>query len=609
MSDPQTSNSTPLYAFAECEAIDTSNGGVLLLNKHSDAQLLVGGAVAHSMQMCRVFRTLDQHVEVLTSSIPELAGQQQDVMGVLQMLLDAGLLVSASSVCERLNAEVAAPVDLPPTRVFIVTCDRPAAVKRLLESMLHAGNLTRHEELFLIDDSRDPANAELNRAAAADFNFTCPRNMNYVGASEAKLLLNKLVAQLPAHEQGIRFLIDRERWGEQKSYGLARNLCLLLSIDCRAIVLDDDVICAAVESPHKGAGLQFGERPREIDFYSSQQDILSRTKRADFDPLSGHALCLGLNIGQAIVKLSGNSLTEAQLEGASSAYLSQWNAQSQVLVTQSGTLGDPGTPSTEWVYTISSGSSARLAQSAGGVQGALVNRQYWMGQPRPMFTKMAAVSQMTGLDNSQLLPPYFPVFRSEDYLFSAMVEHIHPQSAVLEYDWSVPHFPLDERSGDSDPAPLDGKGEINASKYITDRTRYEPAISPETRLCGLAQIAQELSETSSEGLLILFRKEVAEYQGGELARLNAYFQDGSIRPPDWQDWLQRSLNAISASLQTKAKLTDLKAVPAHYSEQMLLAEFRIHLADFSRGLESWRQTREAAQQITGALLTANAFTP
>ena len=90
----ETSNTSPsgLYAFAECEAVDMQNGGVLLIDKYSDAQLLVGAPVAHSMPMCRVFRTLDQHAQVLTSSIPELAGQQADVMNVLNMLKDAGLM-------------------------------------------------------------------------------------------------------------------------------------------------------------------------------------------------------------------------------------------------------------------------------------------------------------------------------------------------------------------------------------------------------------------------------------------------------------------------------------------------------------------------------------
>ncbi|MDG2325225.1 MAG: hypothetical protein P8L70_00715, partial [Halioglobus sp.] len=145
MTDVQTIAPSGLYAFTECEVVPMFNGAAMLMDKFSDAQLLVGAPVAHAMQLCRKFRTLENHADVLASSVPELAGQQADVMNVLNMLKDASLLVTAESVCERLNAQVAAPVDLPTTRVFIITCDRPTAVERLLESMLRTGNLTRHE--------------------------------------------------------------------------------------------------------------------------------------------------------------------------------------------------------------------------------------------------------------------------------------------------------------------------------------------------------------------------------------------------------------------------------------------------------------------------------
>ena len=126
------------------------NGAVLLIDKFSDAQTLVAPPVAQSMQTCRTFRTLAGHAEHLTSTVPELAGQNADVMGVLGMLRDVGLMVAAEDICERLNTPVSPPLDLPPSRCFIITCDRPAAVERLLESMLRASTLSRHQALSRI---------------------------------------------------------------------------------------------------------------------------------------------------------------------------------------------------------------------------------------------------------------------------------------------------------------------------------------------------------------------------------------------------------------------------------------------------------------------------
>lgn len=593
--DPHTSPSG-LYAFAECEAVDMQNGGVLLIDKYSDAQLMVGAPVAQSMPLCRVFRSLEQHTQVLTSSIPELAGQQADVMKVLNMLKDAGLLTTAESVCARLNAEVAPPLDLPPTRVFAITCDRPDAVKRLLDSMLRAGNLTRHEALFLIDDSRDRANAEQNREAVEQFNLTCPRNMHYFGAAESTQFMAELIAQLPTQEEAIRFLIDQEQWAGHKTYGRARNLSLLLSVGCRAIVMDDDVICAAVESPHKKPGLQFGQLEREADFYLDQQDMLARTQRAEFDPLGGHAQCLGLNMGQAIARLSdGQPVKPEDLAGANSAYLSLWSAESPVLVTQSGSMGDPGTPGTEWLLTLDPASSKRLTEFSGGIEGALASRNYWLGQARPTFTKMSVISQVSGLDNTQLLPPYFPVFRGEDYLFGAMTEFLHPHAAVLEYDWNVPHLPLEARRGDANPAPLSGKGKININKYVTDHTSYQAGISAEQRLQALTSLVASLAETSDRDLISLFRREVAYWQAADLSRLAGFLNDGSIRAPLWQQWLQQSLDSIAAATQVPAKVTDMPGLPAGMSDEQALNTLRELCAGYAASLSGWQAIRAAAE--------------
>ncbi|MEP5568793.1 MAG: hypothetical protein ABJN62_13215 [Halioglobus sp.] len=597
MTDAQTTAPSGLYAFTECEVVHMLNGAVMLIDKFSDGQLLVAAPVAQSMELCRKFRTLEQHADVLALSVPELAGQQADILNVLGMLKDAGLLVTADSVCERLNAEVAAPVDLPPTRVFIITCDRPTAVERLLESMLRTGNLSRHEALFLIDDSRDSANADQNRDAVERFNLTSPRDMHYFGADEARHFMDALVTEQPEQEDAIRFLIDREKWTDHKTYGVARNLSLLLSVDCRAIVMDDDVICNAFQSPHKKEGLEFRAVDREVDFYANQQDMLNNAQPNELDPLSGHAQCLGLTIGQAARKLGDKAITPNDLADANSGSFILWDAESPVLVTQSGTLGDPGSPNTSWLYFTSGDSLKRLMSFPGGLQGALTGRNYWMGHPRPCFAKMAVMSQVTGLDNSQLLPPYFPVFRGEDYLFGSMTEYLHPNSAVLHYDFCVPHIPVDERSASAEPEPSDGKSRLSIGKYVTDRTDYQAGISPEARLAGLAAMAKRLSETDDRGLQSLYRKEVAELQGLDQVQLDSLLKDGTIRSPEWQGWLEQSASNVNQSMQQAAVITDMPSLPKGECRDAVLETFRRYAASFAESLQQWRAIRRTAKVV------------
>ena len=596
-----------LYAVADIERVDLQNGGTLLLDKNSNSQMIVAPEVSIALHSCRTFRTLRGHADFLADTIPQLAGQQQDVIKVLESVRDHGLLTSAESVCHRLRPQSAAPAaDLPATRVFIITCDRPSAVQRLLESMLHAGNLSRHEHLFLIDDSRDPQNAAQNREAVIKFNLSSPRDMHYIGAEEQQRFMAALIRDLPeVQENGIRFLIDRKRWADKASYGLSRTLSLLLSVGKRAIMMDDDVICAAVESPHKLDGLAFDGSERQVDFYTSEQDILNRTRRADVDPLTGHASCLGLTMSQAINKLGFDTLEASDLAGANSAYLNLWDAASPVLMTQSGTLGDPGTVGTDWIYILDPVSAQRALQSEGGLESALANRHYWMGQPRPRFSKLAVMSQVTGLDNSRLLPPYFPVFRGEDYLFGAMTEYLHPRSAILDYAWCVPHFPINPRKGCPPLQPSKGKGSINPSRYITNHTLHRDGISVETRLSSLAQMGRELSESSDQSLITIYREEIAESQCNLSKQLTARLRDGIHRPEQWHAYLQQSLGNVNNAMQAVANLEDFSSAPANYDVQNMLDDFRSYTHEFSLALEQWADIRNAAQRITDEMLTGN----
>jgi hypothetical protein len=307
--------------------------------------------------------------------------------------------------------------------------------------------------------------------------------------------------------------------------------------------------------------------------------------------------------------LGFGGLQGVDLAGANASYLSQWHASSKVLVTQSGSLGDPGTGHTDWIYGLQGASLQRLLDSEGGLQGAVDDRHYWMGHTRPTFSKMSVISQVTGLDNTHLLPPYFPVFRGEDYLFGAMVEYLHPQAAVLEYDWCVPHFPLEARRGGNENLPATGKGGINLAKFVTDRTCYEEGISADTRFEQLALLVGELAEYSDEGLLTLYRAEVAEAQVGELQQLSNALQDDAPRSDDWRAYLQQGAENVAAAMSTLASVEDIAAIPDSFDQPAILAQFRQYAGDYALALRAWGKVRQAAGKLVDEMLEAGQLAP
>lgn len=597
----------PLYALMDVKPLNLGENRALLIHEHSGAQLLVAMQVATSLHALSTFRTMDGHVEVLMRTVPELKDQEEDVRRVLGMVKDAGLLTTADTVCARLKTP-SAKRELAPTRVFIMTCDRPQAIERLLQSMVMAGNLRRHEEFFLVDDSRDPANVELNRDLVRQFNLTSPVDMRYVGRDEQAQLVQGIAAQLPGSEQHLEFLVGTERWAGYKTYGRTRTFCLLLSVGRRAIVLDDDIVCAAVVTPHREEGVAF-KSSRMSDFYESEQDMLSKTRREDFDPLSGHALCLGMGMGDALVALGAKDLQPQDLKGANSLFLSQWDADSPVLVTQAGTVGDPGSPTCNWLYMLDRESAERLLALPGGLDTALQRHHFWRGQQQPAFSKMAYISQMTGLDNATYLPPYFPVFRGEDSLFGAMVEHLHPRATVLEYDWAVPHLPFDVAERREEAPPSSGRGYFSMEKYITDRTLYESGVGFQTRLERMVLLLRELSESSDDGLMTIFRTEVAEYQRNQEESLTGKLQDGTQRPQRWVDYLQQSVANLREAMGLPARLQSVASMPEDISDQQILDTFRQYTGEYAGALEAWEGIRQASAEVTTQMLAEGKLRP
>ena len=197
----------------------------------------------------------------------------------------------------------------------------------------------------------------------------------------------------------------------------------------------------------------------------------------------------------------------------------------------------------------------RLVTAPHGMANALENRVSWLGASRPQITKMASMSQVTGLDNSALLPPYFPVFRGEDQLFGAMVEAMFHHGAVVDYPWAVPHLPLEERRDRGLREPIAGAGGSSLfARYLTEHIDYKDATDPAQRLRHLAQDARRMANRSDEDLLLDYRSELARGHADQLRMLNQQLQRSADLPSgNWQGYLQRGVEESAAGAGESAQ--------------------------------------------------------
>ncbi len=591
-----------LFAFDHCEALDLPNGNVLLVSQSSGKQLSVTRDVSIALKHCQEFRTLNGHAKFLASYMPELGGDEAGVEHVLTSVRNAGLMASATDICQRINRAPDSSAEIAPSCACIITCDRPDAVERLLESMLRGAKLSRHEQLYLVDDSRNPLNASHNQSAVDSFNLTSPRKIIYLGDALQKQMLDGLVAALPGQERAIRFLIDREKWSNFESYGLARTVCLLLSVGKRCVIMDDDVICSAIESPLRKPGLKFEDKIRDAGFYSTAQEWQSKSTPASADPLTGHLKCLGMGLGRALGALGFKTLDQQDLENTDINLLRNLHADAPVLITQCGSLGDPGTGNNGWLFHLGQDSVDRMLSSQGGLRSAFENRQYWLGRTMPTFSKRATMSQVTGLDNSHILPPYFPVFRGEDLIFGMVLNFLYPDSLTLDYDWAVPHLPIQERKGniEGDSTTIVGSIELCVD-YIAHRQPVDPGVSFDTRLEALCLLLLELSENSNEGILAIFHSELARTRVETMRTLNDKISDTNPQSQDWVAYLKRCMAENVKTLQSPAALGNIAGIPDDMDDESIVEQIKTFAGEYALALRAWPAIRKAAAAIVETL--------
>jgi hypothetical protein len=593
---PVTSPDT--YAYADCEQVALNDNAVLLVNVRSGAKLAVMRSAANALTYCLHYDTLPEHARMLCATLPALRGREAEALQVLESARDAGILLSAKDTAARLgNGPPARP--LAPTRVFIITCDRPAAIERLLDSMLSAGELSQHDRLVLIDDSRHELNIGRNRELVATFNRSSAKSMRYFGPQEASEFLHRLVQAMPDHEAGLSFLLDRQRWAGQPTYGLARNLCLLLSVGYRAVILDDDIVCRAVQPPRSDPGVGFSHKEsREAWFYPSVPALEQSTRSCPFNPLSRHAQSVGQSLATVLHGVAEGGLAPGALAHSHGRMLSVLEGGSPVLITQCGSAGDPGATGSKWVTRLGAESVRRLLAQRTDAQSLPPARPCWLGYTRPTIALRGQMSQMTGLDNSQLLPPYLPVLRGEDTLFASMTTYLHPRSAVLNFAWAVLHLPLEERAAMDYDQPLTQKPHLGLlANYLISRIEMRGCGTAESRLSALAAEVRGLAEWPADTLLAQVELELAKDCAIGITLMESLLADAaSERHPAWKAFLEGHVAQFREALMAAGR-------PAG-AQPDWVAPARAAAVEFAAALAAWSRIRQCSASVAAGLLDA-----
>ncbi len=593
-------------AFDLCQAYPVPGGNLLLHNTRNGKRAMVKPAVYASLMHCRQFKTLEEHAAAIIELNPEMQGQQADIRKVLQRMLKSGIMLSAKSACDKFKLKVENNTEEGTANepvVAILTWERPEALGRLLESIASNCNAEKFHRLYVIDNSRTAENISRNQALTEQFVARIPAPLKYFGQTEQQSFLDELVNKLPEHENAIHFLADHARWKDHWTAGLSRNLALLLSCGHRLVMLDDDAVCDVYEPPQPKPGITFSDDPREAEFFGDEREWTYLHQPINPDPINRQMQCLGLTFSGALAVLGQNHLKPAGFTNATALQLSELHPDSPVLVTECGSLGCPGTGNNSWLPDMAPASLSRMLSSVEKTSQALSSRKVWSGRNQPHFAPRSNMSQITGVDNRRMLPPYLPIMRGQDRLFGYMLDFIFPTSVALDYPWAVPHLPLPERrwrDRDLNFTPADSFPMFFIEKIIGYKSYCLSAL-PGERLSYLSTWFNDLATSSPDTLVAMYRNSRLRGDSERLEHLTTLLATSESAPVNWQNYLRNGVSQLEKDLeQASHEDFKVKGLPAAMDTDELISFWKKVWADFAATLRAWPEIRDAASSIASA---------
>jgi hypothetical protein len=592
-----------LFAFDQCVEYLMPNGSYLVRNPRTGGHGILTGKVLNAMTDCTVFRTMDEHIRHLTNADHTLKGHSADVQKVLESVQNDGLTINAAEICSRINADKTPLFQHDTPVLAIITWERPVALERLLKSIMQNRPGYADSPCYVIDDSRSDASRRNNQNIVDLLKADGWSSLVYLGAEQLAEILAGLLQRLPQHETAIRYLFDRDKWTDFHSAGVARNFTLFASVGRRLVVFDDDAVCDVFEIGNSSPGIRLGNVQREVDFTRDTAEWNDRRAVTEHDPVSRQAQLLGGTVGDALQTLGLQCTEESSLSGVSAASVFPITAESPIMITACGYLGDPGTASNRWIAKVSKASRARLLQTEEHLEAALTVRQVWLARDSYQFQSRFNMSPVTGVDNRKQLPPYVPVFRGQDIEFGMMVEFIFPGSVCLDLPWVVPHLPIEDRRRNIEDTEFFFSAEFPSffDDFIARHSDACSANQPAERMAFLGRAFIDLARQPGDAILEMHKDHNIAAQSRHMQFLVDALAESGDAPALWRRLIKEAIDRASDDIRELIEQDGFTGYPEHLSDDQLLAFWRQFWEALGIALLAWPEIRAAAPEIMAGL--------
>jgi hypothetical protein len=525
----------PLYASEDGSVASLSSQECIFLNKRSGETHVMTFQVLQAMDQCREFRSLDEHIARIESTIAGLAGKREDVRRVLDSLIQRGLLVSDSTFLNRLDRT---PDEEPAAMrgVFIRACDRPEQFSRLITSLTEYERQHRAgRRYFVLDDSSLAAHANEQRDVLREFARGTGCKVHYFGRSETAKLAERLCKETSCASGAVHRLLLRDAHPHAQRFGGGRgwNLAMLLSAGARMALLDDDLLLPLRRPEHARPGMDPNPLVRQTaKFLPNMEQALRAGEEVHDDPFELHLRACGRGVGRLLA--TDYTIDRNALRGINMGRLDLYTARAHVVSTQAASYGSSRSAFGLWLYQLEGEARAEFWRDRESYLRNCEAQSIVQGTTQAQVMAVAGYTPLT-IDNSRMLPCSNPVGRGQDSLAGAVTRFCHPEAVSLTLPEAIGHVQESARNR-SRRTLAEHVPHVNyfLRDFVQRQFDMFHAEDPGTRMQLLAQILRDLAGASERYRIAHLREYLSYARADLIDRIQHQIEAAKDAPVYWQ---------------------------------------------------------------------------
>jgi hypothetical protein len=582
------------------------NEETLVYVRDSQSAHVLPTFIADLQNHCDTFRTMPEHAIELCRRYGMSHHEAGALEEHLERLADEGLLTSKAALLEDCHGAAAASSDTPPaiSSVVTTTCDRVDAALRCVKDFIDAGKrFDRSITHVVLDDSRGAdvrrEYRERLRSTARDAAVT----ILYAGREEKEQFMQALTSAvgtpgLPAHV--VEFALFGSE-GLKHLCGANHNAALLQTAGSPLLATDDDVFARIAPAPEMEdtiAVVSTGD-PTDLWFFADRESALDAVEFTDEDLLAQHERLLGRLPASCVADLSDAQTLD--LDEADSRLLTLLvSGGGKVLATSCGIVGDCGMGAPSYYLTVGGESSQRLLWSDPGYEVLRTTREVVRAVPRwTIGDTLLLQGTSVGLDNTNLLPPYFPVQRNTDGIFAATLRSCCEGGLLGYLPWVVTHDPPSPRAFDARELctrPCEVHTPDVILQCVMSHVYGQGTMEPADRMRALGRQLQDLGTMEPGGFEEFLRMQRWHRVSSWISRLEESLRTTDDAPEAWTEDVERCIDEARASLLREDDVVPIDLIAEGDVDRARTVMQRL-VFRFGELLEYWPDIHDAARRL------------